>query len=244
MSTVIWHDLECGRYSQDLELWLTLAARHVPQGEAVLDIGAGTGRVTLPLARAGHRVVALDADAVLLVELDARASGLAVETVCADARDFSLPGRTFPLILVPMQTLQLLGAPAGQFAFLRRAAAHLAPGGVVAAAIADADDFEEFEWNQGDDAPLPDIAEVDSCAYFSQPTAVRREAGTFVLERRREVVDRAGGRTASEDRIALDILSAQGVQEAGQRAGLHPVDVLEIPPTLEHIGTQVVVLGG
>ncbi len=244
MSAVIWHDLECGRYSEDLELWLTLAAAHVQKGQAMLDVGAGTGRVTLPLARAGHAVVALDSDAELLLELDRRAAGLAVETVCADARDFSLPNRAFPLILVPMQTLQLLGAPAGQAAFLRRAARHLAAGGVVAAAIADAADFEEFEWCQGDDAPLPDIAEVDQCSYFSQPTAVRREADTFVLERRREVVDRAGARTTSEDRIALDILSAQGVQEAGQRAGLHPVDVLEIPPTLEHIGTQVVVLGG
>ena len=47
----------------------------------------------------------------------------------------------------------------------------------------------------------------------------------------------------SADRIALDIVSVQGLQEAGQRAGLHPHSVHQIPPTEEHIGSQVVILG-
>ena len=46
--SVIWHDIECGGYTEDLRLWLMLAAQH--RGP-VLDIGAGTGRVTLELAR-------------------------------------------------------------------------------------------------------------------------------------------------------------------------------------------------
>jgi SAM-dependent methyltransferase len=241
MNTVIWHDLECGHYEQDLALWLALAAEHVQQGQAMLDVGAGTGRVAIPLAQAGYRVVALDTDSQLLTELERRAPGLPVETVCADAREFELAGRAFPLIAVPMQTLQLLGGADGHLAFMRRARAHLCDGGIVVVAIADVGDFEEFEWHDGDASPLPDVAEQDGWAYFSQPTSVRRKGDSFVLERRREAVDAHGARSTSADRIALDVVSVQGLQEVGQRAGLHPHSVRQIPPTEEHIGSQVVI---
>src|SRR4051794_14883672 len=122
-AAVMWHDVECGHYEADLELWRELAAA---AGGTVLDVGAGTGRVALRLAEAGHAVVALDRDAVLLAALDerARATGLAVETVVADAAAFDLGGRGFGLVAVPMQTVPLLpraGAPAGLFALAPRA---------------------------------------------------------------------------------------------------------------------------
>jgi SAM-dependent methyltransferase len=243
VSVVIWHDLECGRYEQDLPLWHTLAQQHVPEGAALLDVGAGTGRVTLPLARAGHTVVALDSDPDLLSELELRAQGLPVDIVCSDARNFEVHERLFPLIVVPMQTIQLLGGAEGHAGFLRQARAHLTPGGVVAIAIAAAEDFEEFEWHDGDHLPLPDIEELDGSVYFSQPTAVRRSGNAFVLERRRQTIDPLGTRTTSDDRIELDILSAEELEQAGIRAGLHPIDVCEIPPSEEHIGSQVVILG-
>lgn len=243
MTETIWHELECGRYVEDLPLWLQLAAELVAEGQAVLDVGAGTGRVTLALAHAGHRVVALDRSDELLERLERRAAGLPVQTVCADARDFRLPGRTFPLIIAPMQTIQLLGGRRGHAAFFACARRHLSAGGALAVAVADAEDFEEFEWRDGDVMPLPDIAEIDGSAYFSQPTAVRRVEGAFVLERRREIVDAQGTRTSSADRIALDIVSVQQLQEAGTRAGLRPRDVRVIRPTAEHIGSEVVILG-
>src|SRR3954468_22686691 len=120
---VLWHDLECGGYDLDLPLWCELASAIAGP---VLDVGPGTGRVSLHLARRGIPVVALDADASLLAALERRAAGLPVQTVVSDARQFTLR-RRFALVLVPMQTLQLLGGAAGRAAFLRCARAHLEP---------------------------------------------------------------------------------------------------------------------
>ena len=52
----VWHDVECGGYRADLEFWRELA-----EG-AILDVGAGTGRIALRLAEEGHDVTALDLD--------------------------------------------------------------------------------------------------------------------------------------------------------------------------------------
>ena len=49
----IWHDVECGAYGADLALWEELATA---AGGPVLDLGCGTGRVVLHLARRGHAV--------------------------------------------------------------------------------------------------------------------------------------------------------------------------------------------
>src|SRR5690349_17547262 len=149
----LWHDLECGGYREDLPLWRSLAAE---AGGPVLDVGAGTGRVTLDVAAGGVPVVALDIEPALLASLRHRATGLPVETVVADARRFDL-GRRFSLVLVPMQTLQLLGGSDGRAAFLRCALAHLRPGGRVAAALADAmDSFDE----EHPEPPPPDVREI------------------------------------------------------------------------------------
>ena len=73
---VAWHDVECASYSADLPLWGELAEEH---GGPVLDLGCGTGRVALDLARRGHDLTALDSDAELVRELAARARGLALK---------------------------------------------------------------------------------------------------------------------------------------------------------------------
>jgi SAM-dependent methyltransferase len=243
---VIWHDLECGTYEQDLPLWLELAAESASApGSRVLDVGAGTGRVSLALARAGHQVLALDLDRALLAALTERArrEGLDVQTLQADARRLELSGERFALCAVPMQTIQLFGGEAARRDFLRAAAALLAPGGLLAIAIAATEDFEEFEWRDGDPFPLPDMLERDANVYCSQPTAVRRDGVTFVLERRREVIDRSGERQQSQNVIVLDTVTAAGIQAAGRWAGLEPLGSRVIAPTSEHIGSEVVLLG-
>lgn len=241
---VIWHDLECGAYDADLPLWRALAGR---AGGPVLDVGAGTGRVALDLARRGHEVLALDAEEELLAALRARAAGLPVETVCADARDFAL-GRRFPLIIVPMQTAQILGGPGGRAALLRCAAAHLRPGGRLALAIADTleaiggdPDAEPEEWER---LPLPDIREIDGTVYASRPVAVVEEGPLVRIDRVREVVAADGTRREEPDVVRLDRLTADELEAQGRAAGLRVLDRRAIAPTEEYIGSAVVMLGG
>jgi SAM-dependent methyltransferase len=236
MSQVIWHDLECGSYRQDLELWHGLAARHPGP---VLDVGAGTGRVALALARAGHSVIALDVDETLLAELRRRGEGLPIHTVCADARSFRLSDPV-GLCLVPMQTMQLLDGRDGRLAFLDCARRHLRSGGIIGMAITE--ELESFEVRDGEPGPLPDLVELSGVVYCSQPTAVRREDRHIVLERRRETVDPRGEREVSHDRVALDRVTAEELQREGESLGLGVLPVEEIPPTSEHVGSRVVML--
>jgi SAM-dependent methyltransferase len=234
--SAVWHDLECGTYAEDLPLWRSLAA---DSDGPILEVGAGTGRVTLDLARRGHRLTALDNDPELVAELGRRAAGLEVETVIADARSFELPER-FSLCLVPMQTIQLLGGASGRAAFLERAKVHLRRGGVLAAALTSRLEF--YEISDGVSAPVPDIFERDGVVYASQPTAVRARRDGFVLERRRETVTRDGRRTVERDAIALDRVTPDQLEQEARAVGLTPSQRAAVPPNLDYVGSDVVIV--
>ena len=234
--SVIWHDVECGGYAQDLSLWRALAAE---RGDPVLDVGAGTGRIALDLARRGHEVVALDHDPALVAELARRADGLDVTAIAGDARDFDL-GRRFALCIVPMQTIQLLGGAGGRRAFLECAGRHLQAGGLVAVAIAA--ELELFEVVEGDLTPLPDIREVDGVVYSSLPTAVRADREGFLLERRRERISASGSRSVERDVIRLDRLSCDELESEARAVGLHPAGREAVAATDDYVGSEVVLL--
>lgn len=56
-----YYDLLALQFNQDLEFWSKLVSKYCPSKEdEVLEIMAGTGRVTLPLAKSGKKVVAVD----------------------------------------------------------------------------------------------------------------------------------------------------------------------------------------
>ena len=237
MDDVIWHDVECGSYAADLPLWRELAAE---AGGPVLDVGAGTGRVALDLAAQGADVHALDLEPVLLDALTARAAdrGLTVTTHVGDARDFDLGALRFPLIVAPMQTVQLLDGPEGRAGFLAAALRHLVPAGLLVCAIAhDVDAFDEPI-----QVPVPDMQEIDGVVYASRPVAIRDDGEGFVLERLRERVATDGTHDVTENRIRLDRLSAARFEAEAQRAGFTVERRRAVDATDDHVGSEVAVL--
>jgi hypothetical protein len=232
---VVWHDVECGSYLEDLPLWRELAHGEIGP---VLDAGAGAGRVAIDLARDGHSVVALDRDGDLLAELRRRAGPLPIETVVADARTFELPGRSFGLILAPMQLVQLLGGHEARMSFLKAARAHLRHGGILACAISES--MEAFDG--AGILPLPDVTVLDGVRYTSQPIGLRDEGGRMAIERIREITDAGGRRSAEGDIIYLDRLDTATLEAEGRAAGLTPEPARVIGETDDHVGSSVVML--
>lgn len=76
---------------------LLLSALPGVEGQAVLDVGTGTGRAALVLARRGARVIGLDASEQMLAVARSRAGaeGLGVEFVVGDAHRLSYGDRAF-----------------------------------------------------------------------------------------------------------------------------------------------------
>ena len=235
---VIWHDVECGAYAADLELWRGLASA---AGGPVLDIGSGTGRVALDLADRGHDVWAVDSDAALTDALERRARerDLRVRATAADARTFDLGGARFALAIAPMQVMQLFGGAEGRAAALERIRAHLNSGGVFAAAIADPFEGEEAEVVG---PPLPDVREQDGWVFQSQPILVRAVPGGSEIDRVRQAVSPTGDLNESFNTVRLDDLAPEELESDGRAAGFRVLDRRFVPQTADYVGSHVVML--
>jgi SAM-dependent methyltransferase len=117
----------------DLEVYAGLA----PAGGAVLELGAGSGRLTLALARGGFRVTGIDIAPAMLAQADAARTALPptvaerVRLKLADMTALDLH-RTFDLVICPFFTLAHVPPARLRRRTFAAAGRHLKPGGYAA----------------------------------------------------------------------------------------------------------------
>ncbi len=94
----------------------------------VLELGVGTGRLAVPMAAAGLRVVGVDSSSAMLAKLRERDTVGAIDTVLGDIAD-DLPAGPFDAVLIAYNTIFNLLGEQDQPLLFRRVAERLAPGG-------------------------------------------------------------------------------------------------------------------
>jgi SAM-dependent methyltransferase len=124
------YDAWCRSVTEDIGFYVDLA---LASGGPVLEIGVGSGRVAVPTALAGVRVVGVDTSPVMLDLARERAAphGVALELVEADMRDLPDLG-TFALVTVPFRAFLHLRDDDERLAVLRALHDRLRPGGTLA----------------------------------------------------------------------------------------------------------------
>ena len=102
-------------------------------GSKVLELGCGTGRQLIPLARSGHRVTGVDLSAPMLAECRAALddAGFEAELVEGDFRNVKLRGK-WPLVVCPFNAAMHLYSRSDVEGFLATVKRHLAKDGLFA----------------------------------------------------------------------------------------------------------------
>lgn len=130
------YDLEHQDFEDDVLLYQNLAARC---DGPVLELGCGSGRVSVPLAKAGFQVTGVDTSAEMLALASRRAAGQGfaqrIRFEQVDVRSMAFDSE-YALALYPLNGFLHLLTPADQLRALRNACRALSPGGLFVADVA------------------------------------------------------------------------------------------------------------
>ena len=231
-----YYDLDLEEDPGDLALYVALAER--TEGP-ILELAAGSGRLAVPLARAGFAVTGIDHDPAMLARARRRWSavpgdrrsgrggrGGSLELVEADLLDAEL-GARFGLSILALNSLLVLETPARQARAIAALARHLRPGGLAvvdvwlpgAADLAAYDGRVGLEWERDDPIGGERVAKLASAHHDAARNIV--ELTTWF-----DSWPAGGGpvrRTARTDRLGL--VGAAELVRMAETAGL-TVEVL------------------
>ena len=139
---------------------------------SALEFAIGTGRIALPLAERGVRVVGIDSSEAMLDRLRAKPGAERVEAMVGDMAATRVDGE-FSLVYLVFNTIFNLVTQDGQVACFENAAAHLQSGGrfVIEARVPE---LQRLPLGQ---TVLPWRADPDGMSYYVYDTVTQRLNG-------------------------------------------------------------------
>ncbi|MFN7751504.1 MAG: class I SAM-dependent methyltransferase [Pseudomonadota bacterium] len=149
-----WADVYDFAYEQEFKAFYTRLTQstlatvrsRVRPGSSIVDFGAGTGRLAIPLAREGYKVTAVEPSAPMLARLHAGADSLAIEQVCTSMQEFRR-GTAFDLALCVFSVLNYLLDHESLASALSNAVDCLRPEGALILDVADRGLFGNRNFN-------------------------------------------------------------------------------------------------
>lgn len=203
---------------RDVPFWTRVAAA---SAGPVLELGCGTGRVLVPVARSGTRVIGVDLSERMLARARARVRrarlSAGLDLVRGDIRHLPFGDGGFGLVMAPYGILQSLTSDADLRGALRAVARTLRPGGrFVTELVADLPAWQEYSevtklrgWRPGRKAHLALVESVRQ----------DRQQGLTIFEQ--EFVEtRGGARRTKRFTLAFRTLTVAQMASRLERAGL------------------------
>ena len=147
-----WYDVVYDACFGDTFAWLTEATLNTvltkaPAGARIVDFGAGTGRLAIPLARLGFRIHAVEPSGPMLSQLVAKsareADPIAITTEQLDIQSFTGRGE-FDVALCVFTVLIYVTTVPELRAALKAMSDALRPGGLLLIDLPDPSVFESF----------------------------------------------------------------------------------------------------
>ena len=173
------YDLDLSEEPGDVELYVALAQR---TGGPIVELAVGTGRIAVPLALEGYRVVGLDLDPAMLARARTKIAAAGVgdrlelvegEMTAAATNDAVVRGGPYRLAILALQSILILNTPEGQEAVVAAMARLLAPGGLAVidtwlptpADLVGFDGRLSFEWRRSDPETGLDVTKTLAAWY-------------------------------------------------------------------------------